>query len=138
MDKALDQFVRNRARHRCEYCHVPQAYYRTRYHFEHVGARKHRGPTSAENLALSCVECNLRKGTNLAGLDPETGQVALVFNPREQRWADHFAWSGAKIVGLTPIGRVTVAILDLNRAPRVLARQALIAEGVLTLDDAES
>ena len=38
----------------------------------------------------------------------------MLFNPRQQKWHDHFAVNGARIVGLTPTGRVTIALLQLN------------------------
>ncbi|HUY89114.1 MAG TPA: HNH endonuclease [Pirellulales bacterium] len=123
MDAATRRFVRERAENRCEYCglrqeHSPLANLQN----EHILPKKHGGGDDAENLALACIDCNLHKGTNLAGIDPQTGKVAAVFNPRKQLWSDHFEWQGAWIVGLTPIGRATVAVLDLNDEPRLELR----------------
>ena len=58
------------------------------------------------------------------------GQVRL-FDPRRQVWADHFRWSeaGDEIVGLTPTGRATVAVLQLNRPVRMIARRAWVSVG---------
>jgi hypothetical protein len=58
--------------------------------------------------------CNLHKGTNIAGYDPETGQLTELFHPRRQVWEEHFEWRGILIVGRTPVGRATVEVLDLN------------------------
>ena len=51
------------------------------------------------------------------------------FNPRQQRWQEHFAWSDnhLRIIGLTPIGRATLRLLHLNRNSLLHLRKALIA-----------
>jgi hypothetical protein len=82
------------------------------------------------NLALACLDCNSRKGPNVAGIDPDSGEIVRLFQPRSDQWNDHFTWRGARIEALTKIGRTTIAVLDLNRPARVLVRQALIEEGV--------
>jgi hypothetical protein len=130
MDKALVQTVRLRARESCEYCHACQAFYPERFQIDHVVARQHGGVSSEANLALSCVECNRRKGPNLSGIDPVTMTRSDLFDPRRDSWNEHFRWRGAILVGLTPKGRATVAVLDINRLPRVLVRESLALEGV--------
>lgn len=75
--------VRRRAGHGCEYCRIPQVAFRRPFHVEHVVARQHGGTTELDNLAFACWHCNLKKGPNLAGIDPETGQTVLLFNPRK-------------------------------------------------------
>jgi 5-methylcytosine-specific restriction endonuclease McrA len=62
------------------------------HEIDHVIAEKHGGATEESNLAMSCWRCNRRKGTDLASFHPETGAITLLFNPRTQRWRDHFAW----------------------------------------------
>jgi hypothetical protein len=99
------------------------------FEYEHVIAEKHGGATVADNLALACPFCNRFKGTDLGSLDPETGQLTSFFHPRQQDWTDHFRLEGAQIVPLTPAGRVTVAILQLNHPERVQERQQLIQAG---------
>lgn len=39
-----------------------------------------------------------------------------IFNPRSQKWSDHFIWTsdGLNIIGITPIGRATCNRLDVN------------------------
>jgi hypothetical protein len=130
IDKALDQAVRTRAGGLCGYCHAPQAYYPERFQIDHIVARQHGGETSLENLALCCIECNRRKGPNISSVDPQTRQRTDLFDPRRDTWRDHFAWRGATLSALTPAGRATVAILEINRHPRVSVRQTLIDEGV--------
>jgi hypothetical protein len=85
---------------------------------EHIVARQHGGGDDPENLALACFHCNVHKGPNLSGIDPDSGEVAQLFHPRRQSWRDHFALNGAEIVGLTPTGRATVNLLSMNTAAR--------------------
>lgn len=126
---ALRQVVYERADGRCEYCLYPRELSFLTFEIEHIVAEKHGGTSTVDNLALACPYCNRFKGTDLGSLDPETGQLVPFFNPRTQQWADHFRLDGARIVPLTPEGRVTVAILQLNHADRVLERQRLIQVG---------
>jgi hypothetical protein len=126
----LDQAVRERARGLCEYCQASQAHYPEQFHIDHIVARQHGGKSSMENLALCRMECNRRKGPNITSVDPFTGQRADLFHPRQDLWQEHFEWHGAILVGLTPVGRATVALLEINRPPRVMVREALIEEGV--------
>ncbi len=126
---ALRRLVHEWAGGRCEYCLYPQAASFLTFEIEHIIAEKHGGGTFADNLALACPYCNRFKGTDLGSLDPETGQLVSFFNPRTQRWGDHFRLDGATIVPLTPEGRVTVAILQLNHPDRVVERQSLIRAG---------
>jgi hypothetical protein len=130
MDTKLEELVRRRAKGLREYCHAPQAFYADRFQFDHIIAQQHGGETWEGNIAFCCLECNQRKGTNLSSIDPESGQKADLFNPRSDRWNDHFAWRGATIVGLTPVGRATAFLLSVNRPPRVIVRETLIEEGV--------
>lgn len=130
MDKTLDLMVRQRAQGLCEYCHAPQAFYAERFQIDHVIARQHGGATLADNLALCCLECNRRKGPNISSIDPQSGGHVALFHPRQHSWSQHFACNGALIVGRTPAGRATVALLEMNRPPRVAVRQAMIEEGI--------
>jgi hypothetical protein len=135
MDKTVDQAVRERARGMCEYCHASQAFYPERFQIDHIVARQHGGATSMENLALCCIECNRRKGPNLSGIDPATSQRSHLFDPRRDEWNIHFRWQGAVLMGLTEKGRATITVLDINRAPRALVREALIEEGLFPPQD---
>ncbi|MBN9119708.1 MAG: HNH endonuclease [Planctomycetes bacterium] len=79
---------------------------------------------------MNAVYCNLHKGPNIAGIDPDTGQLTRLFNPRTDDWNEHFAWSGHILVGRTAIGRTTVVVLATNDAAARVVRAALMAEGV--------
>jgi HNH endonuclease len=96
---------------------------------DHIFARQHHGPTRAENLALACFFCNSYKGPNISGLNPETGRTVRLFNPRKDRWSRHFTWKGPYLVGRTRTGRVTLALLEINRFEAVEFREYLIREG---------
>jgi hypothetical protein len=100
------------------------------FHVDHIIARKHRGRTTAVNLAYACFYCNVRKGTNLAGIDKRTGAIVRLFNPRSDRWEQHFRWFGARLVGLTAIGRATIDVLTINHPDNVAVRAHLMTEGL--------
>jgi len=87
------------------------------------------GLTEESNLALACMFCNLNKGSDLAAIDPLSGEIVPLFNPRTQIWSEHFDVSDALILGITAIGRATVALLRLNDRERVDYRQSLIEIG---------
>jgi hypothetical protein len=132
MDKAARQFVRERARDRCEYCRLPQlAQPFVSFHIEHVVPRKHGGSDDPSNLALACERCNAFKGSNLSGVDRLTGRVKLLFNPRSQLWDEHFELEDAWVRGKTPTGRATVDVLSMNETRRARLRAKLIALGEL-------
>jgi len=114
---ALRRFVIARASDRCEYCGISQTGQVATFHIDHVIPVVANGKTTADNLALACVSCSLRKGARQEIKDLETGETVPVFNPRQQEWKQHFAWNGVEIVGLTSTGRSTVRALDLNRQP---------------------
>ena len=81
------------------------------YHVEHIIARRHGGGDNSENLAFACYHCNLHKGPDLSGIDQESGALVRLFNPREDKWDDHFEQNGVVIAGRTAIGRATIGLL---------------------------
>jgi len=126
---SLRQQVITRANRRCEYCLIHRDDSLYVHEVDHIIAEKHRGETVSDNLCLACLDCNRHKGSDFASFDPETEEVALLFNPRQQRWNDHFRLEEARIVPLSPEGRVTVFVLKLNDGLRIRARRALIDAG---------
>src|SRR5947209_3335543 len=131
MDESLARQVRLRAKHTCEYCRMPQAFYPTvPFPIDHIIAQQHGGPTVLGNLALSCLHDNSHKGPNIAGLDPRSRKLTKLFNPRRHKWERHFRWHGPYLIGRTAVGRVTVAVLAMNDPAVVAVRAALIAEGL--------
>ena len=127
----LLQQVRERAVGRCEYCLLPDRIELTGpFHVEHIIARQHRGADELSNLAWACSRCNRHKGTNLSAVDPDTKTVVPLFNPRREKWMDHFEIVGALIRGKSPIGRATAQLLQMNAERRVELRFELINEGL--------
>lgn len=121
--------VRQRAGARCEYCRLPDfAMAPEEFHVEHIIPRKHRGEDGIGNLAWACIFCNLYKGPNLASFDPDTGELTRLFNPRREQWDEHFQMASARIVGLTPVGRTTVWLLEMNSEILTSLRTSLMRE----------
>lgn len=118
--QVLRRIVLRRAQDRCEYCLLSQEGQEATFHVDHVEPVTSGGETVADNLALACVSCSLRKAARRTAIDPETGEDAPLFHPRRAEWQDHFQWDGVRVIGLTATGRSTVAALQMNR-PSILA-----------------
>jgi len=123
--------VRARARQTCEYCRSQERFAMQSFSLEHILPLQVGGSDDIENLALACQGCNNHKYTRTKGRDPVTGETVALFHPRQERWGDHFIWSNdfTRIVGLTPTGRATVAMLQLNRLGLVNLRRVLYGAG---------
>jgi hypothetical protein len=111
--------VRQRAQERCEYCRLSASFYPLPFHVDHIKARQHGGLTVIENLA---------------GADPNTGELIRLFNPRTDRWTEHFEWTGSVLAGRTAIGRVTIQVLAINDPDVVAVREALSEEQAFPLE----
>lgn len=135
MNAAVVEFVRSRARFRCECCRLPANASAMPFEVEHIISRKHRGTDATSNLAFSCLHCNRHKGSDLAGIDLATSRTKLIrlFNPRRHLWRYHFALRGARFLGRTPIGRVKVGVLNMNHPLMIAVRAELIEKGQLNL-----
>ncbi len=133
MDAALKRLVWDRAGDACEYCGLPQSLDVLPFQIDHIIAEKHHGLTVAENLALCCLNDNLHKGPNIAGIDPETGALTRLFHPRQDRWEEHFAWVGPELTGRTAVGRTTIDVLGINLPERVEHRRLLLRAGLFPL-----
>jgi len=125
------QKVRKRAGNRCEYCLCHQDYVMGWLQIDHVKPISRGGSDTEDNLCLACELCNQCKWTKTEGIDPLSGKSVPLFNPRQQRWSDHFVWStdGAMITGLTACGRATVVALRLNNDLAVTVRKNWIKAG---------
>ena len=129
----LREAVVLRAGNRCEYCHLSQESQVATFPVDHVIPVVAGGKTALENLAFSCPRCNATKWTRVAAEDPVSGQLVPLFNPRTEIWAEHFRWSesdAALVEGLTPSGRATVALLELNSVAHLTVRRWLMAVGM--------
>lgn len=130
MMASLRQLVWQRASGCCEYCLLPQAHDPRPFHLDHIRSQKHDGPTTLENLALSCSACSLFKGPNIAGIDPETNSIQPLYHPRDQVWSEHFRLDDGVVVGLSAIARATIRVLRINDELRIKHRVLLIELGV--------
>jgi hypothetical protein len=126
----LRQAVVERARGRCEYCLTWQAIV-VEMEVDHVQPEAAGGLTEMANLCLTCVGCNGFKLAFRTAPDPETGEETRLFNPRRDRWDEHFQWSddGTSAIGLTAVGRATVVRLRMNRPRLREARRLWVQAG---------
>ena len=129
MDASTRNIVRERAKHQCAYCQFKQEHSPLApLQIEHVRPKKHRGSDDLSNLALACIDCNLSKSSNISGFDPDSDQLTPLFHPRIHCWSEHFLWKGVFIVGITPEGRTTIEVLDMNSDDRVELRLLVFTE----------
>ena len=129
ISRQLRREIRARASGRCEYCLLGEAWLVWGCEVDHILSRKHGGTTEFSNLALSCARCNRAKGTDIGSVHPESEDLVRLFNPRRDRWDEHFRIDGPRIVGLTLIGQVTVTLLQFNQDERLLERALLQQAG---------
>ncbi|HMM28402.1 MAG TPA: HNH endonuclease signature motif containing protein, partial [Aggregatilineaceae bacterium] len=130
--------VRQRAAGRCEYCRKPDLVSTYGYHVDPVIPLAHGGSSELPNLAWACFECNVGKGRDVASYDQVTQKLTPLYPPRTGAWDDHFVLRGARLVGITATGRVTVNLLALNAPDQLETRQLLreIERGLRQLTDA--
>lgn len=114
-----------RAGHRCEYCRAPEAVINFPFEVEHIVPESRGGVDTESNSALACRSCNLHKAAHVSARDSESQLVVRLFQPREDRWEEHFQFNFkiGTITGLTAIGRATVTRLDMNSKPQMAARR---------------
>jgi 5-methylcytosine-specific restriction endonuclease McrA len=121
----------DRAKGRCEYCQCPDDYSLQSFDFDHIFPVSQGGLTSLDNLAYACGGCNGHKHAKSKAIDPETNLEVGLYNPRQERWEDHFIWNidFLKVSGVTEVGRATIQTLHLNRQGVMNVRKLLILEG---------
>jgi hypothetical protein len=123
METRIRAQVRQRAGNACEYCQLRQDDSPlAALHIEHIIPKIHGGRDDLDNLALACIDCNLDKGTNLTGIDPQTNNVTVLFHPRRHEWIEHFEWQGISLIGKTAIGRTTIRVLNMNSEDQLAVR----------------
>ncbi len=129
--RAVRRLVRERARRRCEYCQHPDSLTTAPYVCEHVLPRAKGAGDTPDELAWSCPYCNGHKNVKTHARDPQSNRLIRLFNPRRQKWSQHFAWSDdyLHIVGLTATGRATIEALKLNREELVNLRGVSLLSG---------
>jgi hypothetical protein len=120
----LRRLVRERAKGLCEYCLIYEDDVYLGCQVDYIVSEKHGGLTEESHLAYACVFCNRYKGSDLGSLST-TNVLTRFYNPRQDKWSEHFSLLGIEIISLTDIGEVTVRILDMNHNERLLERQEL-------------
>jgi hypothetical protein len=123
--------VLNRAKSLCEYCQSQENYSNSTFEVEHILPISKAGKTVLENLAFACSGCNKFKSDRIAGFDAQSQTEVEFYNPRKDRWHEHFAWNEdfTEIISKTPKGRVTIKALKLNRKNLINLRRVLILAG---------
>jgi hypothetical protein len=122
--------VRRRANKRCEYCQAPEGLGKFVYHVDHIIPILHSGTSELDNLAWACFLCNTHKMRDISSFDPDTKALTLLYNPRMQSWDEHFELNDNQIVGKTPVGRVTIIVLNMNSDDQLNIRRTLINKGL--------
>lgn len=137
ISNALKEKIRQQAKFRCGYCLRSELLIGMPMEFEHLIPLALGGQTVEENLWLSCRRCNEFKGIQIQGFDLEISENAPLFNPRIQVWSEHFSWNidGTEVIGITPIGRVTVNALNLNEGIIVVTRHLWVSVGWFPPED---
>lgn len=130
INNELRRQVVERASFICEYCLLHDNESHLGCEVDHIISLKHDGPTELENLAYACLRCNRHKGTDLGSINWQTRQLVRFFNPRSDRWSEHFQLNDPEIVPLTEIGEATVRILGFNSPKRLQERALLIKVGL--------
>ncbi|MBC7870126.1 MAG: HNH endonuclease [Chitinophagaceae bacterium] len=129
VSQTIRQEVRKRADGRCEYCRKPEITATRSFHVDHIIPEFHGGTSELSNLAWACVPCNLNKNVNIATYDEETMMLTELYHPRTQHWDEHFQLAEGHVIGKTPIGRVTIRVLDINHLDQIEERQRLVKAG---------
>jgi hypothetical protein len=122
----LRRLIVNRAEYLCEYCLIHEKDSAFGCAVDHIISLKHGGATDAANLAYACVFCNRFKGSDIGSIVLQTKEFTRFYNPRSDRWAEHFQRQYTTLQPLTNIGEVTARILGFNDGDRLLERQLLI------------
>ncbi len=124
------QIIRELAGNCCEYCRVSQDDYLAKFQIDHIIPVKHNGSDDIDNLCLACLKCNGFKGPNVAALDPATGEATKLYDPRHQKWDEHFHINpDATLSGISPEGRATIVVLRINEENRVKQRRTAMILG---------
>jgi hypothetical protein len=132
-DSATRNSVEQRAGYRCEYCRLPIRGQVATFPIDHILPRNSGGKTALFNLALACPHCNGHKWAHVSAADPLTAEVVPLFNPRVDRWEDHFQWSPSDrsiLEGCTEQGRATLHLLQMNHPQLIDIRRLLEALGL--------
>lgn len=120
-----------RASNCCEYCWSQARYATQSFSTDHIIPLSKGGKNTLDNIAFACQGCNNYKYDKIEATDPVSKESVPIYNPRRQRWVEHFGWNDnfTLIIGVTPTGRATVEALKLNRECLVNLRRVLYEFG---------
>ncbi len=121
----------------CCYCKTNAANSGIPMTHDHIKPISKSGENTFENICLACRSCNEFKSDLVEAIDPLSGEITSLFNPRIQKWSDHFVWSSdaTRIEGLTTIGRATITCLRMNNSVIIVARRRWAISGWHPPDD---
>ena len=124
----LRQIIADRAKSLCEYCLIAEEDTFYGCEVDHIISLKHGGSSEPDNLAYACALCNRAKESDVGSIST-SGEFTRFFNPRTDRWAEHFRLEQAAISPLTTVGEVTARILGFNDSARLHEREEMIRFG---------
>jgi hypothetical protein len=128
---AARQRVAEAAHFRCGYCLTAQRIIGPLLEIDHIIPRGPRWYLRRREPMAGVPMCNSHKADRQEALDPESRAMVALFNPRAERWDEHFEWieAGTLIHGKTPRGRATVVALQMNHPDIVAARRLWVIAG---------
>ncbi|ALB40513.1 MULTISPECIES: HNH endonuclease signature motif containing protein [Nostocales] len=131
ISESLRQKIIERDKSRCCYCLTSEANSGIPMTYDHIHPVSKGGETTFENLCLACRSCNEFKSDAVESIDPLSGETIQLFNPRQQKWTDHFGWSadGTRLEGINAIGRTTIVKLRINNPVILIARKRWVISG---------
>ena len=131
ISETLRAAIAERDHYRCAYCLTSEANCGLRRHLDHIIPQAAGGETTLDNLCLVCFSCNVYKGAHRTGYDPLTQTHGPLFHPLRQQWTEHFTWDEGKIhiIGVSPCGRATINVLNMNNPIIVQARRRWVSAG---------
>lgn len=125
----LQRQVRSQFANCCAYCRTLESLTVSTFEFEHIIPRSAGGQATFDNLALACPTCNRYKSNRQSAPDPISNEIVSLYHPHLQMWSDHFTWNDdtTEIVGLSKVGRATIALLRMNRPQMIRVRRMWVA-----------
>ena len=126
----LRKRVRDHFSSRCAYCQTAESLTVSIFEIEHIVPRSAGGLTEFQNLCLACPTCNRFKSNRTHG-ELESGETCRLYHPHLDAWDENFDWSvdGTVLVGLTPVARVSIELLRMNRSQLVSVRELWVDAG---------
>lgn len=119
----IREIVKERAFYLCEYCLLHESQSFVGFEIDHIISIKHGGSNEASNLAYTCQYCNQFKGADIGTILLPDEEYIRFYNPRKDKWKNHFDLEGSLIIAKTPQAEATIKMLKLNQPDRLIERQ---------------